>query len=397
MQDFLNKKIVLGVCGGIAAYKAISLVRELTQLGAIVRVVMTESSQAFVTPMTFQALSGNSVRCELFDSQAERSMGHIELARWADYLLIAPATANCLAKMAQGLADDLLSRLYLVTRAPVIVCPAMNHSMWSHQATQNNCDILSRRGVVIVGPDEGAQACGEYGLGRMSEMDAIINALRLHDVARLLKGHRVLITAGPTQEMIDPVRYMTNRSSGKMGYALAQAALMAGAEVTLISGPVSHSPPSGVHFYSVDTALSMFNIVMEQLQSGMIFIGAAAVADYHVSNPALQKLKKQDEPSLTLNLQPNPDILTHVSASKKAAFVVGFAAETSDVLNHAKIKLEKKTLDMIVANQVGEGVGFDVDENEVTVLTKHTQTQFALMHKMRIAGGIIALIAENIK
>ncbi len=397
MQDFANKNIVLGICGGIAAYKSAYLVRELTRLGACLRVVMTASAQQFITPMTLQALSGQDVRCDLFDSQAERAMGHIELARWADYLLIAPATANCLAKMAQGLADDLLSTLYLVAETPVIVCPAMNRSMWAHPATQANCKQLVARGVVIVGPEEGSQACGEQGFGRVSEADHIISALRLHDVNQLLVGQRVLITAGPTHEAIDPVRYISNRSSGKMGYALAQAALMAGAHVTLISGPSALTPPAGIVFRRVTSAHTMLNAVMEHLQSGMIFIGAAAVADYHVSAPALEKLKKNKNATLTLALTANPDILATVAASGTPSFVVGFAAETTDVIQQASEKLRAKKLDMIIANQVGDELGFDRDDNQVTILTKHRQIELPLTHKTRLAGQIIAILAATLQ
>ena len=395
MHDFVSKKIVLGICGGIAAYKTAYLIRELTRLGAIVRVAMTTSAKEFITPMTLQALSGHEVRCELFESQAERAMGHIELARWADYLLIAPASANCLAKMANGLADDLLSTIYLVAETPVIVCPAMNRSMWAHPATQTNCQLLASRGVILVGPEEGSQACGERGFGRMSEVDSIIAALRLYEVNQLLRGRHVLITAGPTFEAIDPVRYVGNRSSGKMGYALAQAALMAGAHVTLISGPSTLSPPPGLEFHRVETAQDMFDAVMRHLQPGMIFIGAAAVADYHVQAPAKQKVKKGENARLTLNLITNPDILATVADCGKAAFVVGFAAETTNVLENATAKLKVKKLDMIVANQVGERLGFDTDDNQVTVLTINNQIELARTHKTRLAGQIIAIIAEN--
>lgn len=397
MQDFANKKIVLGICGGIAAYKSAYLVRELTNLGAIVRVVMTQSAQKFITPMTMQALSGHEVRCELFDSQAERAMGHIELARWADYLLIAPASANCLAKLAHGFADDLLSTLYLVADTPVLVCPAMNRSMWAHPATQANCKLLTSRGVVIVGPEEGSQACGELGYGRMSEVDNIITALRLHDVSRLLQGQKVMITAGPTREAIDPVRYISNRSSGKMGYALAAAASMAGAEVTLVSGPSALTPPPGTRYHSVESAQEMLEVVMAHIQPGMIFIGTAAVADYHVQSPAAQKLKKKGNSTLTLNLAANPDILATVAKSGKAAFVVGFAAETNDVLQHAKEKLKAKKVDMMIANQVGNGLGFENDSHQVTVLTKHGETELAMAHKTRLAGQIIAILATSLQ
>ncbi len=393
MQDFKVKKIVLGICGGIAAYKSAYLVRELTRLGAVVRVVMTASAKEFITPMTLQALTGYEVRCELFDSQAERAMGHIELARWADYLLIAPATANCLAKMAHGLADDLISTLYLVAETPVIICPAMNRSMWMHPATQSNLQTLVSRGVIVAGPEEGSQACGEQGYGRMSEVENIIAALRLYEVNQLLNDRHVLITAGSTHEPIDPVRYIGNRSSGKMGYALAQAAQMAGARVILVSGPTSLDPPPGVEFYRVDTAIAMHDKVMELLQPGVIFIGAAAVADYHVQTPAREKIKKTDSRALMLELKPNPDILAKVAASGQASFVAGFAAETTNVLEHAAAKLKAKHLDMIVANEVGAGLGFDVDENQVTVLTRDSRADLPRAHKTRIAGQIIAILA----
>ncbi len=397
MQDFVNKKIVLGICGGIAAYKSAHLVRELTRIGAEVRVVMTKSAQQFITPMTMQALSGHEVRCELFDSQAERAMGHIELARWADLLVIAPASAHCLAKLAHGLADDLLSTLYLVTETPVIVCPAMNRSMWAHPATQANCDLLATRGAIIVGPEEGSQACGEQGFGRMSEVDNIIAALRLYHVHQLLQGRKLLITAGPTREAIDPVRFISNHSSGKMGYALAAAAAMAGAEVTLVSGPTALNAPAGVDVCSVESAAEMLAAVMSHLKSGMIFIGTAAVADYGLHTPAKQKLKKQGNPELMLALTANPDILSAVVQSGKASFVVGFAAETNDVIKHAKEKMQAKKIEMIVANQVGEGLGFNNDCNQVTVLTRNGQTELALDHKTSLAGQIIAILAASLQ
>ena len=397
MQDFINKKIVLGICGGIAAYKSAYLVRELTRLGAEVRVVMTQAAQKFITPMTLQALSGQDVRCELFDSAAERAMGHIELARWADYLVIAPASANCLAKLAHGMADDLLSTLYLVAESPVFVCPAMNRSMWAHPATRVNCDLLLNRGVVIIGPEEGSQACGEFGFGRMSEVDNIINALRLSDVRHLLQGQKLLITAGPTREAIDPVRYISNHSSGKMGYALAQAARMAGAQVTLISGPTSLNSPVGVDVLHVETAEEMLDAVMHHLQPGMVFIGTAAVADYRLQSPAEQKLKKQEHSTLTLTLTPNPDILATVANCGKALFVVGFAAETNDMLKHAQDKLIAKKIDMVVANQVGKGLGFDQDYHQVTVLTKNSQTDLVMAHKIRLAGQLIAIFAASLQ
>ncbi len=397
MQDFINKKIVLGVCGGIAAYKSALLVRELTRLGAEVRVVMTDSAQEFITPMTLQALSGQDVRSSLFDPLAERAMGHIELARWADYLLIAPASANCLAKLAHGLADDLLSTLYLVAETPVFLCPAMNRSMWAHPATRQNCDVLKARGAIFIGPAEGSQACGEEGFGRMSEVDAIISALRLHEVHQRLAGHRVLITAGPTREAIDPVRFISNCSSGQMGYAIAAAAFMAGAEVTLISGPTALIPPEGVRYHAVISAKEMLDAVTQYFEPGMIFIGTAAVADYCVQSPATQKLKKQKYDTLSLNLAINPDILATIAQTTEAAYVVGFAAETEHVLTHAKQKLLSKQVDMIVANQVGNGLGFDSELNEVTILTQEGQFALPLMHKTRLAAQIIAILASSLQ
>lgn len=396
MQDFAHKKIVLGICGGIAAYKSAYLVRALKQVGADVRVVMTTAAQAFITPLTLQALSGHDVRCDRFDTQAEAAMGHIELARWANYLLIAPATANCLAKFAHGIADDLLSTLYLVADVPVIICPAMNRQMWLHPATQANCSLLKERGAIIIGPASGEQACGEVGFGRLSEPETIITALRLHAVYQLLADQTVLITAGPTREMIDPVRYLTNHSSGKMGYALAEAAHMAGAHVILISGPTALTPPIGIDFYQVNSATAMLEAVMLHLQTGAIFIGAAAVADYGVASPELQKIKKQHSPKLTLTLTPNPDILAAVVASKKAAYVVGFAAETESVLSYAREKRLTKQVDMMIANQVSEHRGFNTDENEVTIITKQKEFVLPMMHKTRLAGQIIAMLTANL-
>lgn len=285
---------MLGVCGGVAAYKSAYLIRELTRAGAEVKVVMTQSAQEFVSPLLMQALSGNDVRTDLFDAQAERAMGHIELARWADYLVIAPASANCLAKLAQGIADDLLSTLYLVAEVPVIICPAMNRSMWAHPATQANAKLLQERGVILVGPEEGAQACGEQGLGRVSEVEQIMSALRLYNVHRLLAGKKVLVTAGPTREPMDPVRYISNYSSGKMGYAIAEAAAMAGAQVTLISGPSALQASAKIKRILVESAQEMLDAVMQEMPTDGIFIGTAAVADYRVESPASEKIEKKN-------------------------------------------------------------------------------------------------------
>ncbi|MFC3909079.1 bifunctional phosphopantothenoylcysteine decarboxylase/phosphopantothenate--cysteine ligase CoaBC [Legionella dresdenensis] len=397
MQDFVNKKIVLGICGGIAAYKSAYLVRELTRLGAEVRVVMTKSAQEFITPLTLQALSGNDVRCESFDRQAERAMGHIELARWADYLVIAPATANMMAKMAHGLADDLLSTLYLVSETPVIVCPAMNRSMWQHPATQANSETLRQNGVLIVGPEQGSQACGEEGFGRLSEAAAILNALRLFDIQNSLQGQQVLITAGPTREAIDPVRYITNHSSGKMGYALAEAARVAGAQVTLISGASALPIPEGITFCRVSSSREMYQQVMSRLQQDMIVIGCAAVADYTPVAASTSKIKKEGTETVELQLTVNPDIIAAVAESGKAKYVVGFAAETENVVNYAEKKLHAKKLDMVIANQVGSGMGFDMDYNKVIILTKEGQTVLPMNNKVRLAGQIIAIIGATIQ
>lgn len=397
MQDFKDKKILLGVCGGIAAYKSTFLVRELTRLGAEVKVVLTKSAQEFISPLLMQALSGNEVRTELFDNQAERAMGHIELARWADYLLIAPATANCIAKMAQGIADDLLSTLYLVTETPVIVCPAMNRSMWAHPATLTNYHVLQERGVIFVGPEEGAQACGEFGFGRVSEAEQIVNVLRLLEVHQILAGKNIVITAGPTRESIDPVRYLSNYSSGKMGYALAEAAAMAGAKVCLISGPSALHASAAINLIKVDTAESMLDEVMKHVHSNCIFIGTAAVADYKVATPSQEKMKKKDHAELTLKLVRTTDILSTVAASGKASFVVGFAAETTELVQYATEKLQNKKLDMVVANLVGKGIGFESDLNQVIVITKNKQIELPLTHKTRLAGQIIAILAANLQ
>jgi phosphopantothenoylcysteine decarboxylase/phosphopantothenate--cysteine ligase len=397
MQDFINKKILLGVCGSIGSYKSAYLIRELIRLGAQVRVVMTSSALKFVSPLLMQALSGNEVRTELFDAQAERAMGHIELARWADYLIIAPASANAIAKMAQGIADDLLSTLYLVAEIPVFICPAMNQSMWKHSATQANCGLLKKRGAIFIGPEEGLQACGEEGFGRVSETEQIISALRLHEVHQLMPGKRVLITAGPTREALDPVRYLSNHSSGKMGYALAEAAAMAGAEVTLVSGPCNLNVSAGIRLIKVESAQEMLDAVMQELPEGCIFIGAAAVADYRIQSSATQKIKKTDREDLTLHLVKNADILNYVVEADKASFVVGFAAETTHVIDYATDKLERKKLDMILANEVGKGIGFESEENQVTVITKTKHIKLPLMHKTRLAGQIIAILAITLQ
>jgi len=370
MNNLTNKRILLGVTGGIAAYKSAELVRRLRELGAEVRVVMTRGACEFITPLTMQALSGQKVHTELLDHVAESGrgggMGHIELARWSDVVLVAPASANFIARLAHGMADDLLSTLCLATTAPVVIAPAMNQQMWINIATQENIATLGQREIKILGPAEGSQACGEIGPGRMLEPEQLIlEASQLFSTG-LLADLKIVVTAGPTREAIDPVRYITNHSSGRMGYAVARAAAEAGANVTLISGPVNIEPPHQVRHISVDTADQMRDVVMSDIIESDIFVAAAAVADYCCAEVAEQKIKKKSG-DLSLLLRKNPDILAEVASLPHAPFTVGFAAETENLLDNARMKLQNKKLDMIAANQVGEGLGFNVDENELQV------------------------------
>ncbi len=394
-----NMKILLGITGGVAAFKTAFLVRALRALKMDVRVVMTKAATAFITPLTLQALSGHPVRVDVLDTDTEHAMGHIEFARWADCFLIAPATANCIAKLAQGLADDLLTTLALVFQGPVLICPSMNHSMWHHPATVENCARLRHRGVNVLGPNEGEQACGEYGLGRMVEVEEIVARITQLMAPKILRGQHVIITAGPTREAIDPVRYLSNYSSGKMGFALAEAALCAGASVTLITGPTALQVPVGVDLVRVESGEEMHQAVMSALETypQSIFIGAAAVADYTVKTPASTKLKKTTHTSLTLELTLTRDILMDVVHSQRASFVVGFAAETSDIFAYAEEKLVRKKLDMIVANRVGRNLGFEVDDNEVTVLTSTSKQLLTRASKRSIATNVIAIIATSLQ
>ncbi len=389
-----NKQILLGITGGIAAYKAAELTRLLKKAGASVRVVMTRGAQAFVAPLTFQALSGEPVRTELLDPQHEAAMGHIELARWADLILVAPATASFIERLANGRADDLLSTLCLAAASPIMLAPAMNQQMWQQAATQENIRQLQQRGVLLAGPAEGEQACGDVGPGRMLEPEALLQQVEQHFHTGTLAGRRIVITAGPTREPIDPVRFLSNRSSGKMGFAVAQAAVEAGAIVTLISGPVTLATPRGVKRIDVETAREMHHAVFDHIPKADIFIATAAVSDYRAATPAEQKIKKSGE-SLALALQPNPDILAEVAALQAPPFTVGFAAETSDLEKHAREKLARKRLDMIAANPVDHGRGFDRDENQLTVFWSDGQQQFPLTSKFRLARQLIALIAER--
>ena len=395
MNSTQPRRILLGVTGGIAAYKSPDLVRRLGERGAQVQVVMTDGAREFVTPLTFQAVSGRAVRSSLWDSAAEAAMGHIELARWADEIVIAPATANFLAKLAHGVADDLLSTLCLASAAPISVAPAMNHLMWMNAATQTNAEILRQRGIHVLGPGVGDQACGETGAGRMLEPIEIADrVMGLRSSAGKLSGLNVVVTAGPTRERIDPVRFVSNRSSGKMGYAVAKAVADAGAQVTLISGPVNLCAPRGLERVNVETAEQMLAAVSDRLDKAHIFIAAAAVSDYRAAQVACEKIKKTAE-ALTLSLTRTPDILATVGALPQHPFLVGFAAETTDVERHALLKLESKHLDMIAANKVGDGLAFDKDDNALTVLWRGGRREFALTSKAELAQQLVELIAER--
>jgi phosphopantothenoylcysteine decarboxylase/phosphopantothenate--cysteine ligase len=388
-------KVLLGVTGGIAAYKSADLVRRLREQGAEVQVVMTEGAQHFVGAATFQALSGRSVRSNLWDPAAEAAMGHIELARWADRIVVAPASADFLARLAHGLANDLLTTLCLATDAPISVAPAMNRLMWSNPATQANVATLRSRGVTIVGPAEGEQACGETGLGRMVEPADILAALTVREASPgPLAGRKVVVTAGPTRERIDPVRFITNRSSGKMGYAVAEALREAGADVVIVSGPVSVATPAGVRRVDVETAEQMMDAVRAELPGTDIFIAAAAVSDYRPVQAAAEKIKKTSD-SLMIALSRTTDILATVAAGTQRPFVVGFAAETQNVERNALAKLEGKFLDMIAANQVGDRLAFDCDDNALTVYWPGGKRELARASKRDVARGLVALIVER--
>ena len=389
-------RILLGVTGGIAVYKSPDLVRRLIEKGAEVQVVMTEAAQKFVSPMTFQAVSGRPVRVGLWDEAAEAAMGHIELARWAQLVLIAPATADFIARLAGGRADDLLSTLCLATEAPVVIAPAMNRVMWANKATQSNVGVLESRGIRILGPAAGNQACGEVGVGRMWEPNVLASTLLEPPAnAGLLAGVNLLITAGPTRERLDPVRYLTNRSSGKMGFAVAAAAREAGAHVTLITGPVHLPTPAGITRINVESAREMYAAVHRHVAEADVFVAAAAVADFQPVAVAKQKIKKQGS-ALTLDLEPAPDIVKSVAEMSKRPLVVGFAAETNDVEENARAKLKRKKLDMIAANQVGDGLAFDCDDNALTVLWPGGKLEIARAPKLTVARELIAQIAKRL-
>lgn len=406
-----HKNIILAVTGGIAAYKSAILVRRLKEYGFDVRVVMTQGAQAFITPLTFQALSANPVHTELLDPEAEAGMGHIELARWADLILVAPASCDSIAKFANGLADDLLSTLYLATKAPVWVAPAMNQQMWAAKATQRNLQTLVDDGVHVIMPDAGEQACGDVGLGRMPEPEDLARqvAAYFHKAQRaiaekfgLLAGKRVTITAGPTREAIDPVRYISNHSTGKMGFALAAACYAAGAKVTLVAGPVTLDTPNGVQRINVSSAMQMLDVSMNQLQQGCdIFIATAAVADYRVAQVAEHKIKKAGD-ELAVSLVKNPDIVATIAQQQQRPFMVGFAAETQNVEHYAAGKLVAKKLDMIACNDVSRpDIGFASDENAMTVFFAQSyhmdKRELEKASKQEISQQLVEAIADALR
>ena len=396
MCSLLNKRIILGVTGGIAAYKSAEVVRRLQDRGAEVRVVMTPGAEEFLRPLTMQALSGHPVHTGLLDEKAEAGMGHIELARWADLLLIAPASADFIANMVHGRADSLLAAIYLATPAKVAIAPAMNQAMWSHSASVENINNLTRRGVTIIGPESGSQACGDIGPGRMEQPDSIIEQASSLFNSGVLQGKKVVITAGPTREALDPVRYISNHSSGKMGYALAAAAIDAGADVTLISGPVALSIPEKCQGILVMSADEMQQAALEFAEGADIFIATAAVADYKAASIASEKIKSGDD-KMTISLEKNPDIVSSVASTFEDLFVIGFAAESNDVETYAKGKLEQKHLDAIVANDISRAdIGFNSDDNEVSWIDTDSTIVFSKRSKAQLARDLVAQIAIKI-
>lgn len=396
MCSLLNKRIILGVTGGIAAYKSAEVVRRLQDRGAEVRVVMTPGAEEFLRPLTMQALSGHPVHTGLLDEKAEAGMGHIELARWADLLLIAPASADFIANMVHGRADSLLAAIYLATPAKVAIAPAMNQAMWSHSASVENINNLTRRGVTIIGPESGSQACGDIGPGRMEQPDSIIEQASSLFNSGILQGKKVVITAGPTREALDPVRYISNHSSGKMGYALAAAAIEAGADVTLISGPVALSIPEKCQGILVMSADEMQQAALEFAEGADIFIATAAVADYKAASIASEKIKSGDD-KMTISLEKNPDIVSSVASTFEDLFVIGFAAESNDVETYAKGKLEQKHLDAIVANDISRAdIGFNSDDNEVSWIDTDSTIVFSKRSKAQLARDLVAQIAIKI-
>ncbi len=392
-----GRQVLLGVTGGIAAYKAAELVRRLGDAGAVVRVVMTENAARFVTPLTFQALSGHPVRLSLWDEGAEAAMGHIELARWAQDILVAPASADFLARLAHGLADDLLTTLCLASAAPVHVAPAMNQQMWANAATQANIALLRARGVGIFGPGAGAQACGDVGSGRLLEPHELVAALAAARQPGRLSGRRVVISAGPTYEDIDPVRFVGNRSSGRMGFAVAAAAAEAGAQVTLVAGPVHLPTPAGVQRIDVRSARQMHAAVLAEAATADVYVAAAAVGDFRPLEVAAHKIKKRGDGGMTLELTQNPDILADVAALPQRPLLVGFAAETENVEAYARAKLERKRLDLIAANQVGGGLGFEAEDNCLTLISADSVTHLPTAPKRELARQLIDVVAQRLE
>lgn len=396
MGSLVNKRILLGVTGGIAAYKSADLVRRLQDAGATVRVAMTPAAMEFITPLTLQALSGNPVHTDLLDTGAEAAMGHIELARWADLLVVAPATADFMAKLVAGEADNLLLAVCLATAAPIALAPAMNQGMWRKASTMDNVQCLRTRGFFMLGPEDGSQACGDIGPGRMLEPLAIVDALEPLFNRGLLTGKKVVITAGPTREAIDPVRYISNHSSGKMGYALAVAAVEAGADTWLISGPTHLPVPERVTLINVTSAQEMLDATLEAVTGCHLFIGSAAVADYRPRHYMDQKIKK-DASSMTLELEKNPDIIAAIAKLPQRPLTVGFAAETRDVVAHANKKLNAKNLDAVIANDVSRtDIGFNSDNNQVFLVDAAGSEELPLMGKSQLARLLITRLAGKL-
>ena len=394
---FSKKNVLIGVTGGIAAYKSAEIIRLFKKDGADVRVVMTKSAKEFITPLTLQAISGNEIHDSLLDVKAESAMGHIELAKWADIILIAPCTAETIAKITHGRADDLIGAILLASKAIKYIAPAMNMNMWTDKSTQENYKTLLNRDISFIGPGIGEQACGDIGPGRMEEPDNIIEFIKTSSKSGPLSGKKITITAGPTREQIDPVRFISNNSSGKMGYALADAAIEAGALVNLVSGPVSIKADKQANLIKVNSAKEMFDSVVNCMNDSDIFIACAAVSDFRPSDYSEVKIKKDNLKHIDIHFEKNEDILSYVASEYPSAFIVGFAAETANVNTNAKNKLKSKNLNMIISNDVSnKSIGFDVDDNEVNVITNNETIFLKKDKKIRIAREIFKIIASNI-
>ena len=394
---FSKKNVLIGVTGGIAAYKSAEIIRLFKKDGADVRVVMTKSAKEFITPLTLQAISGNEIHDSLLDVKAESAMGHIELAKWADIILIAPCTAETIAKITHGRADDLIGAILLASKANKYIAPAMNVNMWTDKSTQENYKTLLKRDISFIGPGIGEQACGDIGPGRMEEPDNIIEFIKTSFKSGPLSGKKITITAGPTREQIDPVRFISNNSSGKMGYALADAAIEAGALVNLVSGPVSIKADKHANLIKVNSAKEMFDNVVNCMNDSDIFIACAAVSDFRPSDYSDVKIKKDNLEHIDIHFEKNEDILSYVAAEYPSAFIVGFAAETANVNTNAKNKLKSKNLNMIISNDVSnKSIGFDADDNEVNVITNNETIFLKKDKKIKIAREIFKIIASNI-